>query len=126
MGENMVEQQVKHFEKRCRVAQADAKQRSLFRRTEIVDTVYTVHPNNGTTFKAGETYLAVISRDGQRVQVVEGYRAIGRIEGDGGTNLAKGLGECGAPGVVRIRVTEVSSLSGCGKASIVKDDPPHE
>ncbi len=122
MGENLLEQQIKHFEKRCRIAQVDVKRRSFFERAEIINTVYTVNLNNGSTLRAGETYLAIVGRDGQRIQVAEGHRVVGRIEGDGATSLATGLGDCGETGVVRIRITEVSPLSGCGKAVIIKDD----
>ncbi|MGA2702194.1 MAG: hypothetical protein ABSH35_14005 [Isosphaeraceae bacterium] len=122
MGENLIEQQIKHFEKRCRIAQIDVKRRSFFERAEIINTVYTVNLNNGSSLKAGDTYLAIVARDGQRIHVAEGHRVVGRIEGDGAKSLAKGLGECGQTGVVRIRMTEVSSLSGCGKAIIIKDE----
>jgi hypothetical protein len=122
MGENLLEQQIKHFEKRCRIAKVDVKRRSFFERAEIINTVYTVNLNNGSTLKAGDTYLAIVARDGERIQVAEGHRVIARIEGDSAKSLAKGLGECGETGVVRIRITEVSPLSGCGKAIIIKDD----
>jgi hypothetical protein len=122
MGENLVEQQIAHFEKRRRLAQLDVKRRSLFDRAEIIDAVYTITPHDGSVLKAGEIYLALVARDGQRIQVVEGHRIVARIDGDGATTLAKGLSECGDPGVVRIRMTEVSSLSACGKAVIIKDE----
>lgn len=122
MGENLLEQQIKHFEKRRRIAETDVKRRSLFERPDIIGAVYTVRLDNGSTLKAGEIYFAVVARDGERVQVAEGHRAVGRIEGDGAQSLAKTLGESGQTGVVRIRMTEVSPLSGCGKAIIIKDD----
>ena len=69
MGENLIEQQIKHFEKRCRIAQIDVKRRSFFERAEIINTVYTVNLNNGSSLKAGDTYLAIVARDGQRIHV---------------------------------------------------------
>ena len=66
-------------------------------------------------------YFAVVSRDGQRVSITQGHRVIGRIEGEGAKHLSKGLSEPGDPGVVPILIKDYSSLSGCGKAVIVKD-----
>jgi hypothetical protein len=124
MGENLLEQQIKHFEKRRRLTESDVKRRSLFDRPDIIDTVYTIHPNNGSALKPGDVYFAVLARDGYRIQVAEGHRAVGLIKGDGAQSLASALGESGQTGVIRIRMTEVSPLSGCGKAIVIKEDQP--
>lgn len=122
MGENFLEEQVKHFEKRRRIAHDDAKRPSFFERPEIIDTIYTVHIANGAELKPGETYLAAAAPDGERIDVAEGNRVVGRIEGDGAKSLAKALAERGTAGAVPIRVSEVSALSGCGKAVIIKGE----
>ncbi len=121
MGENFLEEQVKHCEKRRRIAQGDVKRRTFFARPEITSTVYTVTVDRGSTLKEDETYLAAVSADGQRIHVADGNRIVGRIEGDGAKVLAKGLDESGHPGAVPLRVTEVSPLSGFGKAVIVTE-----
>jgi hypothetical protein len=122
MGENFIEEQVKNFERRRNLAREDVKRRSLFERPEVTETQYTVNFDNGSEAKDGDTYFAAISRDGQRINVTQGHRVVGRIDGEGAKHLSKGLSEPGDPGVVSIRITEFSSLSGCGKAVIVKDE----
>ena len=42
MGENFVEEQIKHFERRRNLARDEVTRRSLFERPEISDTEYTV------------------------------------------------------------------------------------
>ena len=54
--------------------------------------------------------------------MVRGHRVVGRIEGEGAKHLTKGLSEPGDPGVIPIRITGYSPLSGCGKAVIVKGE----
>ena len=122
MGEGYVEEQVKHYERRRNIAREDVKRRSLFDRPEVTDTHYTVTFDNGSEPKDGDSYFAAVSRDGRRINVTQGHRIVGHIDGEGAKHLSKGLSEPGDPGVVRIRMTEFSPLSGCGKAVIIKDE----
>lgn len=121
MGENFLEEQVKNFERRRNIAREEVKRRTLFERPEITDTEYTIRFDDGSEPKDGDPHFAVVSRDGQRVDVTRGHRVIGRIEGEGARHLSRGLSAPGDPGVVSLRIREFSSLSGCGKGVIVKD-----
>lgn len=120
MGENFLEGQVKNFERRRNIAREDVKRRTLFERPEVTGTEYTIRFANGADPRLDDPYFAVVSRDGQRVNVTLGHRIVGRIEGEGARHLSKGLSEPGDPGVVSIRVREYSALSGCGKGVIVE------
>lgn len=120
MGENFLEEQVKNFERRRNIAREEVKRRMLFERPEITDTEYTIRFDDGSEPKDGESYFAVVSRDGQRVHVTQGHRVVGRIEDESARHLSKGLSAPGDPGVVSIRIREFSSLSGCGKCVIVE------
>ncbi len=121
MGENFLEEQVKNFERRRNIAREEVKRRTLFERPEITDTEYTIRFENGAELKDGDPYFAVVSRDGQRIDVTQGHRVVGRIEGESARHLSKGLSEPDDPGVVSIRIRDFSSLSSCGKGVIVKD-----
>lgn len=120
MGENFLEEQVKNFERRRNIAREEVKRRTLFERPEITETEYTIRFEDGVKPKEGESYFAVVSRHGERVDVAQGPRVVGRIEDDGAEHLSKGLREPGDPGVVTIRIREFSPLSGCGKGVIVE------
>lgn len=120
MGENFLEEQVKNFERRRNIAREEVKRRTLFERPEITDVEYTIRFEDGAEPKEGDSYFAVVSRDGERIDVARGPRVVGRIEDEGAKHLSKGLREPGDPGVVSIRIKEYSPLSGCGKGVIVE------
>lgn len=119
MGENVLLGQVKSFKKgadRSLKAMAEPK---LFNRPDIVSTTYTAVPLDGCSVKEGDQFDAHASADGKYVHLAKGHIAIARIEGDGAKLLLDALQEPGSPGILPMKATNVSELSGFIKAVVV-------
>ncbi len=116
MGENVLKGQVETFKKGTDRSLKDLATPTLFDRPDIVSTVYTAVPLDGCSVAIGDQLEAHAAADGGFVHLVKGHLSVGRIEGDGGKVLLGALRESGSPGVVPMRVTGVSSLSGFFKA----------
>ncbi len=121
MGDNFLKRQARNFRKGRDRAKAEQRQRVLFNRPEVLDTIYTAQPERNCRFQSGETLLAVVSEDGQRIVLARGHERTGHVEGDGAQSLAQALIEGGGGGVTEVRITEVSGLSGSAKAVIVNN-----
>jgi hypothetical protein len=118
MGENVLQGQVKSFKKGAdRSLQTMAAPR-LFNRPEIVSTTYMAAPLEGRSVHEGDQLDAHASADGQHVHLAQGHIPVARIQGDGAKPLLDALRETGSPGVVRMKVTSVSAVSGFIKAVV--------
>ena len=118
MGDNFLKRQVRNFKKGRDLATAEMSLPTLFDRPEVVSTVYTASPAANCQFDGGETLLAVAAEDGQSAVLARGFKNVGRIDGDAAKSLLSALCEPGSGGVVQVRITEVSGLSGVAKAVI--------
>ena len=116
MGENVLKGQVESFKKGTDRSLKDMATPILFDRPDIVSTVYTAVPVDGCSVGEGDRLEAHAAADGHCVHLVKGHLSVGWIEGDGGKVLLDALREPGNPGVVPMRVTGVSAVSGFFKA----------
>ena len=88
----------------------------------IVSTSYTAAPLDGCAFVEGDQLDAHASADGQSVQLAKGHVSVARIEGDGAESLLNALRRPGSSGVVPMKITNVSLISGFIKAVVARSD----
>jgi hypothetical protein len=119
MGENVLQGQVKIFKKGADRSLKTMAAPRLFNRPDVVSTAYTAAPLEGCSAKEGDQFDAHASADGKHVHLAKGHIAIARIEGDGAKLLLDVLREPGSPGIVPMKATNVSELSGFIKAVVV-------
>lgn len=119
MGENVLKGQVKNFKKGTDRSLQEMAKPTLFDRPEIVSTVYTAAPTDGQVVAESDHLEAHASADGQNIHLAKGHVCVARIEGDGTKSLLDALREPGNPGVVSMKVTNVSAVSGYLKVVIV-------
>jgi len=120
MGENVLQGQVKSFKKGADRALESMAAPTLFRRPDILSTTYTAIPLDGFAAVPGDDLDAYASADGQHIHLAKGHISVARIEGDGATSLLEALRQSGSPGVVTMKVKDVSAVSGFIKATIVE------
>jgi hypothetical protein len=113
MGENVLKGQVKSFKKGSDRSLKKMTAPTLFDRPDIMSTVYTAVPVEGSEAQVGDRLEAHAAPDGRNVHLVKGHLVIARIEGDGAAALLDGLRTPGNPGVVPVQVQKVSSFSKC-------------
>ena len=118
MGDNLLEGQVKNSRKRRDRAMAEMQSPSLLYRPELVRQIFTVKPVDGAFLEEGEVLLAVRTGGGASIDVTRDYDRIGVVEGEGARVLEKALIDTG---VARLKISEVLSLSGAGRAEIVME-----
>jgi hypothetical protein len=118
MGENVLKGQVQNFKKGSDRSLKDMAAPTLFDRPDIVSTVYTAAPVDGSVVAEGDRLEAHAAADGRCIHLVKGHVCLGRIEGDGGKVLLDAMREPGNPGVVPMKVTGVSAVSGFFKAVV--------
>jgi hypothetical protein len=121
MGDNFLKQQTQNFKKGRELATGEMNQPPLFSRPEIVTTTYSAVPAKQCQLRSGEVLTALATEDGNEVTLTRGHRSIGRIEGDGAKSLLAALGDRVTGGIAQVQITEVSGLSGVGKAVIVNE-----
>lgn len=122
MGDNFLRQQISNFTKRRDRAVVERKKPTLFDRPEVVSTLYPVNPMPGQQLAKGEILFGVASKSNQHIDVARHHVKVGCSEGDPATVLRNVLREQGQPGVVRLEIVEVDSLSGVGQARIVPEE----
>jgi hypothetical protein len=121
MGDNFLKRQAQNFKKGRELASDEISQPTLFSRPEIVTTTYSAVPAEQCQLQSGEVLTAFASEDGSQVTLARGHKIVGCVVGDGAKSLLGALGERSAGGIARVQITEVSGLSGIGKAVIVRD-----
>lgn len=112
MGENVLQGQVKSFKKGADRSLQAMSAPTLFSRPDVVSTIFTAAPLGGITVSEGDNLDAHAPIDGHHVNLAKGHVSVGRIEGDGAKALLDALREPGSPGVVPMKVTAVSGISG--------------
>ena len=112
MGENVLKGQVENFKKGTDRSLKDMAAPTLFDRPDIMSTVYTASPVEGSGVAKGDWLEAHAAANGRCVHLVNGHVTVARIEGDGAKTLLDALRAPGSPGVVTMRVRKVSSVSG--------------
>ena len=122
MGENVLLGQVKSFKKGADRSLEQMSAPTLFDRPDIVSTSYTAAPLDGCAFVEGDQLDAHASADGQSVQLAKGHVSVARIEGDGAESLLNALRRPGSSGVVPMKITNVSLISGFIKAVVARSD----
>jgi hypothetical protein len=120
MGDNFLKRQAQNFKKGRETAADEISQATLFPRPEIVTTIYSAVPQEQCQLESGEVLTAIASDDGSQVTLARGHQNIGRIEGDSAKSLLAALSERAMGGIAKVQITEVSGLSGIGKAMIVQ------
>lgn len=121
MGDNFLLQQIQNFERGRDLALQEMKFPALFERPEAFETIYTAHPLEGVDLCEEETLYGVAATTKRTVYLVRGHKRVAYIDGDGVTDLWKGLRQPGALGVTRMCILEVFPLSGIAKARIVEE-----
>ena len=122
MGDLFKKQQAKNFQRGRDRAMLEAAMPRLFDRPDYFRTKLTVHPLNGDKYTVGEQVLALIDDANGPVKVVRGYQKIGTIEGDGADILKQAILKPDGPHTARLRVMEVSEISGTANAEIVSTE----
>lgn len=112
MGENVLQGQVKQFQKGRDRSLAGLAIPTLFDRPDIVTTRYTAAPVNGSEVQVGQKLVGHVSADGSRIHLAEGHRVVATIEGDGASSLIEALREPRSPGFTSMEVVDVSPISG--------------
>lgn len=120
MGDNFLKRQAQNFKKGRELATGEMSQPTLFSRPEVVTTTFSAVPSDKCQLQSGEVLTAYASEDRSQVTLTRGHMTVGRIEGDGATSLLGALSEQAAGGIAQVQITEVSDLSGMGKAVIVR------
>ena len=118
MGENVMQNQVKQFQKGRDRSLQRMSIPTLFDRPDIIKTTYTAVPTNGTEFKTGQRLMGHVSADGNRINLADGNRVVATIEGDGAKDLLSALREPRSPGVTEMNVENVSPISGFLKTAV--------
>jgi hypothetical protein len=124
MGDNFLLQQIRNFKKGRDRAKEETNRPTLFQRPDLLNTIYPGRPAEGVKFQVNEELFAVASRNGEHVELVRGHQKVGRADGDAARELLEALREPGAGGVVKVRVGEVSRVSGVAQCRIVKTEQP--
>lgn len=120
MGDNFLRQQAGNFTKKRDKAILELDTPKLFRRSEVVDTIYTVLPVAGEELSLGYHLVLLQSNQTECVSVVRGNKQIGTISGPGGKILAAALHDVETAGTAEIQITDVAPLSRTGKARLVR------
>ena len=118
MGENVLQGQVKSFKKGADRSLQKMSAPTFFDRPDIVSTIFTAAPLDGCAVSTGDQLDAHASADGQQITLAKGHISVARIEGDGAKPLLEAMRQPGSPGVVPMKVTDVSMVSGFIKAII--------
>lgn len=121
MGDNFLKRQTENFKKGRDLAIDELSRPTLWNQPEFVQTIFTAFPGENCQLESGEILTVYPSDDGATATLARGHRSVGHIGGDGGKSLLGALNQTGTGGMAQIKVTEVSGLSGVGKAVIVKD-----
>lgn len=120
MGDNYLHEQAENARKRRDKARQDLKQPRLLNRPDQLKVIYNVVPASNEQLKDGETLRAVPARGRDQVDVLRKHLKVATIEGDGGRKLRAELSKPENGGLVSIRISNVSSLSGGADARLVK------
>ena len=95
---------------------------TLFDRPDIVSTTYTAAPLDGCVISEGDQLDAHASGDGKSIQLAIGHVAVARIQDEGARSLLRALRQPDSSGVVPMKVTAISSVSGFLKVVIARRD----
>jgi hypothetical protein len=118
MGDNYLDGQAKYAKRRRAKQKTQSHQGGLFVRPEIMGRFYTVVPAPSDKFTENEVVVAMRNGDPDRLALLRENRVIGFLNGDGAKSLIGAMGN--TLHAVRMRITSVGSLSGVGKAELVK------
>jgi hypothetical protein len=122
MGENYLLEQVKNAQKRRDRSLEEMVKPTLWARPDLLDISYPARPVAGERLDPGEVLQAIASESGPHIDLARGNRRVGVVEGEAAGELREALRQPGMPGVVPVRLSEVSPLSGMAEARIVKDE----
>jgi hypothetical protein len=121
MGENYLTEQVDNATKRRDRSRLEEDTPKLFLRPDIIDVVYDGTPVDGDRFVEGEHLLARASDEGERIDLIRCNRLVGRIEGGDAGKLHAELNNPENGTMVRVQVSNVSSLSGGADVTIIRE-----
>lgn len=91
---------------------------TLFSTPELLRTTYPVNEVNGHNFAIGDVLLAVPSRTPGRVDLADGTRHVGYLDGQPGQSLRSALSGRGGSGAVHVEVVSKCDLSGVAQVRI--------
>lgn len=112
MGEFIRKGQVEAFKKGVDKAMQDLLTPDLFTVPAVFDVEYTVEAFDGNTVQEGECLYGYSSEDGTEVVLSQENRTVGKIKGDGATEINSSAGGAGSLGFILMSVSSVSEISG--------------
>lgn len=112
MGENVLQGQVKQFQKGRDRSLAGLALPTLLDRPDIVTIKYTAAPVNGYEVQVGQKLVGHVSADGSQINLADGHRVVATIRGDGANTLIDALRVPRSPGITNMKVVDVSPISG--------------
>ena len=121
MGDNYLDGQAKYAKRRRAKEKTQSHQGGFFVRPDIMGRFYTIVPAPSDKLSQDEVVVAMRNGDPDRLAVLRENHVIGYINGDGAKSLIGAMGN--ALHAVRMRISSVGSLSGVGKAELVKGTP---
>jgi hypothetical protein len=125
MGENVLQGQVKSFKKGADRSLEQMSAPTLFDRPNIASTTYTAAPLDGCEVSEGDQLDAHAATDGQSVLLANGHVSVARIDGDGAKLLVDSLRQPGSSGIIPMKITNVSAVSGFIKVLVARRDGPN-
>ena len=112
MGENILKGQVEAFKRCVDKAMEELLTPDLFTITEVYDVEYTVVPIGENSVREGECLYGYASEDGTEVILAQQHLKVGKIIGDGATEINSSAGGAGSLGFIPMHVSSVSEISG--------------
>jgi hypothetical protein len=120
MGENYLHEQVENSKKRRDRTRENLERPGLFTRPDIIEVIYNVVPVANELLEDVETLRAIAVCERQEVDVLRQNMKVASVEGDGARKLHTELSKPENGGIVSIRISNVSALSGCADARLIE------
>src|ERR1043166_7404961 len=118
MGDNFLKRQIRNFKKRRDQAMAELAHATLLDRPEVLTTVYSAKPINGTQFAVGETLYAMVNAVGNGVDLIRGHQQIGQLIGESAEALCIAMHY--ASPTIAVRVESVSEVARRATVEIIQ------
>ena len=126
MGEDYLRQQAGNIKKRGDLAVTELGDPLLFQRPEVLNTLYTVEPDQSESLQLGEYLYAVRDSNQRSVAVLRNHKKVAHIGGASAQALMDLLNDQQFGGIVVLRIARVGHLSGIGSAEIVRSVEANE
>ena len=118
MGDNYLRQQAANTKVQRDAATAEIEEPQLYERPEIVETIFSIQPDEGKSLQVGEMLLVQPGSD-RTLVASRGHARVGVVSGEGAAVLYETLAAGGHAIVLMVQVIEVMEVSGVGHARVV-------